>query len=74
MNFKKYAGRILTIDEVREGTNSFLKKQKQTRFESKKPYSRTKPEFILAERKSKPESSMQRDDNSTTPLEEEAES
>ena len=67
MNFKKYAGRILTIDEVREGTNSFLKKQKQTRFESKKPYSRTKPEFILAERKSKPESSKQRDDSSTTP-------
>ena len=36
MNFEKYAGRILTIDEAREGTNRFLKKQKQTRFENKK--------------------------------------
>ena len=36
MNFEKYAGRILTINEVRDGTNRFSKKQKQTRFENKK--------------------------------------
>ena len=36
MNFEKYARRILTIVEAREGTNRFSKKQKQTRFENKK--------------------------------------
>ena len=36
MNFEKYVGRIFTIDEVREGSNRFSKKQKQTRFENKK--------------------------------------
>ena len=38
MNFEKYAGQILTIDEAREGTNRFSKKQKQTRFENKREY------------------------------------
>ena len=36
MNFEKYARRILTIVEAREGTNRFSKKQKQTRIENKK--------------------------------------
>ena len=36
MNFENYARRILTVAEVREGTNRFSKKQKQTRFENKK--------------------------------------
>ena len=36
MNFEKYARRILTINEAREGTYRFSKKQKQTRFKNKK--------------------------------------
>ena len=38
MNFEKYAGRMLTIDEAREGTNRFSEKQKQTRFENKREH------------------------------------
>ena len=36
MDFDNYAGRILTIDEAHDGTKRSSKKQKQTRFQSKK--------------------------------------
>ena len=36
MDFENYAGRILTIDEARDGTKRFAKKQKQTKFKNKK--------------------------------------
>ena len=36
MDFDKYAGRILTIEDAHEGTNRFTNKQKQTRFQNKK--------------------------------------
>ena len=34
MNFDKHASRILTLEDAREGTNRFAKKQKQTRFKN----------------------------------------
>ena len=34
MNFDKQASRILTLEDAREGTNRFAKKQKQTRFKN----------------------------------------
>ena len=36
MDFDNYTGRILHIDEAREGTNRFVKKNKQIRFQNKK--------------------------------------
>ena len=36
MDFDKYASRILTPEDAREGTNRFAKKQKQTRFKNHK--------------------------------------
>ena len=36
MDFDNYAGRILHIDEAREGTNRFVKKNKQIHFQNKK--------------------------------------
>lgn len=36
MDFENYASRILTIEDAREGTNRFAKKQKQTGFLNKK--------------------------------------
>ena len=36
MNFEKYAGRILTIDEAREGTNRFSKKIKTDEIRNQK--------------------------------------
>ena len=36
MDFDNYAGRILTIEDSREGTNRFANKQKQTRSQNKK--------------------------------------
>ena len=36
MDFDKYASRILTIEDAREGTNRFANKQKQTRFQNNK--------------------------------------
>ena len=36
MDFDNYASRILTIEEAKEGSRRFAKKQKQTRFQTKK--------------------------------------
>ena len=36
MDFDKYASRILTIEDAREGTNRFANKQKQARFQNNK--------------------------------------
>ena len=36
MNFHKYASRITSIDDARNETNRFAKKNKQTRFHNKK--------------------------------------
>ena len=36
MDFNNYAGRILTIEEAQDGTKSFAKIQRQTRFQNKK--------------------------------------
>ena len=36
MDFDNYAGRILTIEEAQDGTKSFAKIQRQTRFQNKK--------------------------------------
>ena len=36
MDSDKYEGRVLTIEDAREGTNRFANKQKQTIFQNKK--------------------------------------
>ena len=36
MDFDNYSSRILTIEEAKEGSRRFAKKQKQTRFQNKK--------------------------------------